>query len=1091
MMKVLIFTLLLSIGIYAQSLYLNSAEPSFTTIDGKTFYQISRCTELAWFRDRVNAGNTDINAVLTKNINCYTSSKLDISNASNWIPIGQDSLKSYRGVFNGNHYKISNIYIDTTEASYVYGLFGYVSGEISNLKINNFYFNIPKSKNQSAKGIGGFVAKAERGAYLNNLQPDTILFSDSMYIKAVFDNFKLSYSSVEFPNFGWIVGIADSSTIDNILVDTLFIDSVGRTNPNQYQNGLFSLVGTLKNSVMRNCLLTQERGILFRQGENSLIENSSSYGIHKDSSMVYNNISYSIPCREYGKGTDESYKDYYGWATTSGCEYQQGYHDDSQTVIKNGTVKQPYFYKDSILGIAFPFAYAHEDFLNEWVYRNPNYKLYKTWKLYKNWKPSNAPRILLSDSLPSRQSWIAQKKYDISWYNMSSDEFTITNIEQLAGLSAIVNGYQSGFHDTFKGKKITLNSDIKPEDASRYIWVPIGNKSFSFEGEFDGKNHRIEGLFFDSLSSIASLFGFTAGKIKHLKIGQGIYAGSWVSGISFYNSGLIDSCSIESDLSTKSYGVAGLAIYNAGTISNSSYNGVITKNSNPLTQTFYGGIAIYNAGIVENNTIWGEIKIGGEFSPEYTDRYYYTNPNWDSDSIPDYVCGGIAAYNLTTGKIQNVRNFARIDTMATLPTSVVGGIVGINQGVVSKALNGSDTIYLRLLGKKLNYVGGIVGRNEEGGVVDRSSNMSPILLLLDYSYTSKNSSHSGGIVAFNNGKVTNSFNKGNLNVEGKHLNGEYMRCKFHISGLVASGSGSVNNSYNTGIAYVGLVADPGTAYIHIFGNNSISNSYNYGTASYHPLTRLISINFGSNYIYNSYAISSYRNDTTDITTLSDSYYFDSLAASGGSTMKYYNLDSDEEANGSLLEALNQWVQFSNENFGTDYARWNQGREYPEFDESWVEEITSSSSKMSSSSSYTYEISSSSIASSSSKEINSSSDVEASSSERSSSSTEIHSSSDVESSSSERSSSSKEINSSSSEKSNFVMATPQKTFNLSVNGMTVTLSNTQGGSVRVFDVLGHLVTTKPLSVTGITSVTLQTPGNYIIRVNGVSKALNLK
>ena len=72
-----------------------------------------------------------------------------------------------------------------------------------------------------------------------------------------------------------------------------------------------------------------------------------------------------------------------------------------------------------------------------------------------------------------------------------------------------------------------------------------------------------------------------------------------------------------------------------------------------------------------------------------------------------------------------------------------------------------------------------------------------------------------------------------------------------------------------------------------------------------------------------------------------------------------------------------------------------------------------------------------------------------------------------------------------------MATPQKTFNLAVNGMTIALSNTQGGNVRIFDALGHLVVSKPLSATGMTAITMQTSGSYIIRVNGMSQKVLLK
>lgn len=57
-------------------------------------------------------------------------------------------------------------------------------------------------------------------------------------------------------------------------------------------------------------------------------------------------------------------------------------------------------------------------------------------------------------------------------------------------------------------------------------------------------------------------------------------------------------------------------------------------------------------------------------------------------------------------------------------------------------------------------------------------------------------------------------------------------------------------------------------------------------------------------------------------------------------------------------------------------------------------------------------------------------------------------------------------------------------------MTLTLSNTQGGVVRIFDSLGHLVTAKSLA-DATTSITLQTPGNYIVRVNGMSQSVTLK
>ena len=57
-------------------------------------------------------------------------------------------------------------------------------------------------------------------------------------------------------------------------------------------------------------------------------------------------------------------------------------------------------------------------------------------------------------------------------------------------------------------------------------------------------------------------------------------------------------------------------------------------------------------------------------------------------------------------------------------------------------------------------------------------------------------------------------------------------------------------------------------------------------------------------------------------------------------------------------------------------------------------------------------------------------------------------------------------------------------------MTLTITNAQEGTIRIFDALGHLVNTKQIFGPA-TSVTLQTSGGYIVRINGSSQMVNLK
>ena len=85
-------------------------------IDG--VYQIGTGAELAWFAQTVNAGTTDISAVLTADIDL---AKYD------WTPIGTSSNK-FAGSFDGQNHKISNLYISTTTGATYLGLFGNVTG---------------------------------------------------------------------------------------------------------------------------------------------------------------------------------------------------------------------------------------------------------------------------------------------------------------------------------------------------------------------------------------------------------------------------------------------------------------------------------------------------------------------------------------------------------------------------------------------------------------------------------------------------------------------------------------------------------------------------------------------------------------------------------------------------------------------------------------------------------------------------------------------------------------------------------------------------------------------------------------------------
>ncbi len=97
-------------------------------------YEISNAGELHWFRDFVNSGNVNANAVLTCDITDndgvltgYGTPADDTSAFRKWTPIGNATYK-YNGHFDGQGHTINGLYMNDSSLSYG-GLFGYTGSD--------------------------------------------------------------------------------------------------------------------------------------------------------------------------------------------------------------------------------------------------------------------------------------------------------------------------------------------------------------------------------------------------------------------------------------------------------------------------------------------------------------------------------------------------------------------------------------------------------------------------------------------------------------------------------------------------------------------------------------------------------------------------------------------------------------------------------------------------------------------------------------------------------------------------------------------------------------------------------------------------
>ncbi len=954
---------------FSQSTYLTSVEPSKTTTEGVEYYQISKCQELAWFRDKVNSGFTDINAVLTKNINCYTNSSLDTNYAASWEPIAYDSSKAYKGEFDGNGYTISNICVRQSETKNgLYGLFGYVSGIVKNLTTKSFYFDFSKNISKDNFFAGGIAAKSLPGARFENVNAYGFIRSNSV------EMFDYPYIG---DHLGIIVGVCRGTTLKNIAIDSVFIK------PYSSQYGYPSITGLfLDSSKIRTSRIstTGNGGYFFSRADSSGSKIINSFASSITSTLGIN-FDYSQNYEKYGKIHYENF-------------WRQNQKKESKIEVNNslhqigygytfGSYHPPKFIEGDSLAFvtlsewdSLPIFIEAKSYLNDWVRKQPSSEGNKKWN-YTNSKP-----IFSDDAEFDRKFWIDDGNYDVSWYSKSKSTFTISSIQQLAGLSVISNGFHGFEADDFSGKTITLAADLKKKDVQLYMWWPIGeNSNHPFAGTFLGNKKSIEGLNTDTLAYFSSLFGVLEGTVKFLYLTDIDFGGSWGAGIAIKNKGVIDSCIVNGTIKNR-IGATGIALLNEtqATIKNSSFDGTVEIHTPDTSLSWNYFIETYNKTDLVVSGIVG--KNYGLIENVSTNGFVFTNvsdarPNDGKTAELKTYQGGIVAKNFKTGIVKKsvskavlndlkriaIRNYyndtlfsggicgynagtlhevsAESDSLLFLATCA-GGIVGYNQGNINRAYNNVGVI-------KTNSqcIGGIAGYADSTSVIKNSYNKGHIKksIIGDINQTKLWGSAYGGIVARGHSKslIQNSFNIDDFSVpvyQGKNENYlEYVSCAGNSStcdGLNTTtikgiGSGRIYNSFNLGV----------------FADNNDFNALS--TWSYQYYYRI-----GSSSAFNSYTVSLPEDSTVgkyNTDSYTDSYTFSAAAAKGSEEMTFYDLDASDEATGTLLKALNSWVQYQNENFGVEFDSWKQGEEYPEFDVDLdLPAISSSSTTPSSSSS---------------------------------------------------------------------------------------------------------------------------------------------
>ncbi|MDU2384244.1 MAG: cell wall-binding repeat-containing protein, partial [Finegoldia magna] len=259
------------------------------------------------------------------------------------------------------------------------------------------------------------------------------------------------------------------------------------------------------------------------------------------------------------------------------------------------------------------------------------------------------------------------------------DPYTISDKDQL-----IKFAYSLSKTQDYKDKYVELSSDIELNND----WVPVGLGEYAFNGHFDGKNHKINGL---KIGSKDNLHKDPSEKDKKI-VFYGLFG---VLGANSY----IENLKIDVDfnlISDSALYVGALAGYaNGSTINNIEVTGkLIGKTTHPKTNIFVGGV-ISNGIRQKIVNSKSDIDIRVESDGGLAEG------------------GGIMALS-NRGLVFNCYSKGNISANANRVTkegsTALGGICGVNAGTISNCYSTNDIIsdcYTGFIGAITGWVTGI------------------------------------------------------------------------------------------------------------------------------------------------------------------------------------------------------------------------------------------------------------------------------------------------------------------------------------------------------------------------------------------------
>ncbi len=615
-------------------------------------YQITTPAQLAKLAELVNAGNTSYNAEHYKLMN-----DLDLSGyatGEGWVPIGYDNSNgSFKGTFDGNGHKISNLTIDCSSRENV-GLFGYIgtSSVVKNLGVENVYV-------LASDCVGGVVGYVDNATVQNCYSTGNVKGNLNVvggvvgYINSGTVQNCYSTSSVSGKNcIGGVVGYFYSGTMQNCYSTgnvegnlnvggiTGYIEKSSSEQKNCYSTGnvegnlnVGGIVGSGLNVIVKDC-------VALNPSINA--SDASNYG------RIVGGASLIILSNNY------AFKHIPGTWETMGPNAKDGADVTSETL----------FADDSDVARFWTTA---SGFSADW---NPN-----VWDI----KPGKLPILKgvtgQDASMPSHLLLAGAAPF--KGEGTSDSPYLIKTAADLAKLAELVNAGTSPYADS--GRYYRLENDI---DLSTYAsgegWMPIGTSGKEFKGIIDGNNKAITGLTINRPGAdYIGLFGYlSTGKLQNIRIIDANVSGKdYVGGVAGYALiATVENCTVIGNISGVNSlgGIVGYAsgvklqnCYNSGSVTSSgdSVGGIIGFLGSDTTTL----LQCYNDSSVSGKRYVGGVV--GEVDSDAAVQNCYSIGNVKGISH----VGGVAG-EVLNGSLQNCYSTGSV--MGTDSGKYIGGVLG-------------------------------------------------------------------------------------------------------------------------------------------------------------------------------------------------------------------------------------------------------------------------------------------------------------------------------------------------------------------------------------------------------------------------------